>query len=199
MSEKAGLRWYAGVPIATNPLILVDIGSLLVMLWGGALLFITGLQLVIGDGLQGSHVQGAAVFATYLVLFVAAAFVFIAVALFQNRYGALYRLDDEKAWCETIKKAPSSLGESLHCLPFHINPPAPPYRSVVKSVPWSEVEKVTPMADVRAILLKRGRGTAMRIYCPDGAAFSEALRFISDRVGAGANGLKSGEDHERTA
>lgn len=200
MSEKTGLRWYAGVPVATNPLILIDIGSLLVLLWVGALLFITVAQLLLGGGLQGSHVQGAAVFATYLALFVAAAFLFIAAVFFQNRYGVLYRLDGEKAWCETIKKAPSSPGESFHCLPFHISPPAPPFRSTVKSVPWREIEKAVPLADVRTILLRRGRGTAMRIYCPDKALFDEALRLINSVVpGGGDKGLKSGEKDERTS
>lgn len=194
MSEKTGLRWYAGVPIATNPLILIDIGSLLVLLWGGALLFITAIQLFVGGGLEGSHVQGAAAFATYLVLFAAAAFLFIAAVLFQNRYGVLYRLNDEKAWCETIKKAPSSPGESLHCLPFTISPPTPPFRSVIKSVKWEEVGKVVPMADIRTILLRRGRGTAMRIYCPDEAVFDEALSFINSMVPGGkGKDLKSGE------
>jgi hypothetical protein len=193
MKEKTGLRWHTGVPVATNPLILVDIGSLLVLLWGGTVLFITGLQLVIGDSLQGSHVQGAAVFATYLALFTAAVFLFIAVVFFQNRYVVLYRLDDEKAWCETIKKTPSSLAESLHCLPFPVPSPVPPFRSVVKSVPWDGIGKAVPLADVRTILLKRGRGTAMRIYCPDDAVFGEALRFINEMTAAGGKGLKSGD------
>lgn len=185
MRDERGLRWYAGVPIGTNPLILTDIGTILVLLWGAAMLSVTLLQLILGGSVEGSHVQGAAVFATYLILFVGGAFLVIAFVLLQNRYVVLYRFDDEKAYCESMKKGFRSMAESLHWRPFPVEPPSGPTRSTAKSVLWRDVERVYPMADMRVILLRRGRGTAMRVYCPDRAVYEKALHFIQEKVPQG--------------
>ncbi len=179
-----GLRWYVGVPIATNPLILVDMGTILALLWIGGLLSVVLIQLLTARTLTGAQVQGAAAYATYLILFVAGAFLLVTVLL-RNRYVALYRFDDEGAYCETIRKGRGPLQESLHWRPFPVDPIVKPARSTKKSVPWGHVHTVQPMAGSLVLLLRAGRGTAMRVYCPDEGVFEKALHYAQMRLSEG--------------
>lgn len=181
-ADRKSLRWYAGIPIGTNPLILMDIVTVLAILWGGTALTVTLLQIFFGDTLTGVHIQGAILFASYLALFVGSVFLAVSFLLFRNRYVALYRFDDNGAYCESMKRGFGPIGESLHWRPFPVKAVNAPGRTVKKSVPWGRIQRVEPLEDMGVILLKAGRGTALRVYCPDSSIYEEALEFVREKL-----------------
>ena len=176
------LRWYTGVPIGTNPLILMDMATILAILWGAAALTVTLLQIFFGDALTALHLQGAVLFASYLVLLGGGVFLAVSFLLLQNRYIALYRFDDEGAYCESMRRGKGPLAESLHWRPFPVKPLNGPARTAKKSVPWGDIQRAELLEGMRVILLKARRGTALRVYCPDSRICSEALRFAEEKI-----------------
>ncbi|NLL37140.1 MAG: hypothetical protein GX256_06425 [Fretibacterium sp.] len=181
------LRWYVGVPIGTNPLILMDFATVLVLVWAFAITAVVLLQLFFGHSLTGEHIQAAARLATRLVLLAAAGFAIISFLLLRNRYTALYRLDREGLYCENMRMGwgEGGLGElskSFHWRPFAVPPLRDPAKSVTKKVPWRLVDKVLPLEGTRTLLFKSGRGTAARVYCPDDGTFERALRFARAHI-----------------
>ncbi len=181
-ADRKSLRWYTGIPIGTNPLILMDIATVLAILWGVTALTVTLLQVFFGDTLTGVHIQGAVLFATYLVLFAGSVFLAVSFLLLRNRYIALYRLDDDGAYCESMKRGFGPIGESMHWRPFPVKPVNGPARTAKKSVPWERIQRVEPLKEMGVILLKAGRGTALRIYCPDSRIYAEALEFVREKI-----------------
>ena len=60
--ERRGplLRWFCGVPVLANPLILIDLFTAVVVVWFAAVLLIVAAQALLGDGpLLGSHIAAA--------------------------------------------------------------------------------------------------------------------------------------------
>ena len=67
-SDDATLRWFAGVPLGTNPLILLDFFTLLAIAWVVSWGALVATQFVLGGYVDVSHYKGAAVVASYLSL-----------------------------------------------------------------------------------------------------------------------------------
>ena len=177
------VRWFVGVPIGTNPLILWDISVSLAILWGIAVVFVTFVQSFLGGVTIGVYVRTAVIFANYLVAFAAGAFVIVAFLLFQNHYIVLYRFDVDRVYSESMKGKFFSLKDSVHWRPFPADPvTVTSKRNVTKAVSWNNVRCYQAVDALRTILLKGERGTLLRIYCPNEGTYRRALTYIQKEL-----------------
>lgn len=176
------LRWFSGVPIATNALILKDLAVTLAILWGSTIAFVALVQLFIGGSVGGAQLRVAATPAWYVVGFVAAAFAIVAIPLFGNHYVVLYRFFPDSVWCESMRGRFFSFRNAFHVRAFPVEPLTRPGRSATKVVPWERVFRFEADARRRVIFLGGATGTLMRVYCPDGETYERALSRIVERT-----------------
>lgn len=176
------LRWFSGVPIATNALILKDLARTLAILAGGTVAFVLLVQLLVGGSVGGAQLRVAATLACYVVGFVAAAFAIVAVPLFGNHYVVLYRLFPDAVYCESMRGRFFSFRNAFHMRAFSVEPPAQPGRSATKVVPWERVVGFRADAPRRVIHLESAKGTLMRVYCPDAETYMRVLACVEERT-----------------
>ncbi len=179
------LRWFCGVPIATNALILKDLAWTLAILAGSTVAFVMLVQLVAGGPVGGAQLRVAATPACYATGFVVAAFAIVAIPLFGNHYVVLYRFFPDSVYCESMRGRFFSFRNALHRRAFPVEPMTRPGRSTTKVVPWERVFGFEADARLRVIVLGGAKGTLMRVYCPDGETYERALGCIGERT-AGA-------------
>ena len=97
--DNAGtLRWYAGVPIGTNPIVLFDVIKLSFLLWCLTFFSVGLLQIFIDGMFVREQIKGAIGLANHLVILVWAVFFAVAFLFLRNRYVVLCRLDGEGAY-----------------------------------------------------------------------------------------------------
>ena len=121
------LRWYVGVPLGTNPLILLDLSILLTIGWSVSWLSLLALQAGFGGYVDASHVKGAALVSGYLVLAFLGLFGVVCFVVMRNRYAALYRFDEEDAFCDNMRCSPRAAdGRRLHFTGSPIDPHGAP-------------------------------------------------------------------------
>lgn len=180
---REAVRWYAGVPIGTNPLILADVLKLLCALWCLVVPSVVLLQFLFAGSLSGAQAGAAVGLANRFVLLTGSVFFVAAFLFLQNRYVVLCRLDDEGAYCESMRRGWGAPAESLHWRSFGVKAFPEPRTSTRKTVPWADVDALEPVSGMRTILLKKGRATLLRLYCPDDALFEQALEFARARIG----------------
>ena len=176
------LRWFAGVPVGTNPFILKDLAGTLALLWPGTVAFVAAAQLVIAGTIGLPHLAVAATIACYVVAFAAAAFALIAFPLLGNRYIVLCRLFPDAVWCESMRGRLLSLQDAFHVRPFPVEPPSGTGRTATKTVPWDRVRGFDVVAGARVIRLMGERGTLLRLYCPDDDTCGRAAAYIGERL-----------------
>ncbi len=178
----APMRWFAGVPITSNPLLLKDLGLTLFFLGLGSAVFVTLAQFFMGVSPGMAMFQVTATLAGYVMAFIIAAFALGALLLFGNRFVSLYRLQHDGIYCESMRGSMFPLADFLHWRPFPVSPTLNSGRSVIKFVLWNEVRSIKPHDILRTIQLRGRRGTIMRIYCPDETLYDETLDYIRDAV-----------------
>ena len=180
--EAEQLRWFCGVPIATNALILKDLAWTLAILAGGAVAFVLLVQLLVGRAVGGAQFRVAATLACYVVGFIAAAFAIVAIPLFGNHYVVLYRFFPDSVYCESMRGRFFSFRNAFHMRAFPVEPMTRPGRSTTKAVPWERVFRFEADARRRVIVLGGAKGTLMRVYCPDGETYERALGCVRERT-----------------
>ncbi len=180
------LRWFVGVPIATNPLILLDVVSVLCIAWGLMAIVLLALQLWFGGYLDRTHLTGAAWVSGYVTLVFTAVFVFAALLIQRNRYAALYRLEEGEAYCENLRARPVPQDRTMafRWRGYPVEDVRSPLRSVVKRVVWGDVRRVQALEAMNVLLLRGRRGVLMRVYCPDAEHFGRARAFVEERLRA---------------
>ena len=177
-SPPSRLRWYVGVPLGTNPLILLDLSILLTIGWSVSWLSLLALQAGFGGYVDASHVKGAALVSGYLVLAFLGLFGVVCFVVMRNRYAALYRFDEEDAFCDNMRSNPRAAdGRRLHFTGYPIDPILEVIRSTERRARWEDVTTVQPMDAMRVLLLRGRRGVLMRVYCPDDATYDQALLY----------------------
>ena len=177
------LRWFVGVPLGTNPLILVDLVTVLAIAWGVSFLALLLLQFALGGYLAPDHLGAAADLSSYLTLVFVALYLVICFFIMRNHYAALYRFDSSGIYCENMRAHPRALDKALFRFrAYPIEPQRESIRSVEKRAGWRDVTRVQQLKDLRVLILKGKRGTLMRVYCPDDHIFNEALAFIQEKT-----------------
>ena len=185
LRERDTLRWTAGVPVGTNPLILLDFFTIEAVVFLLSWLILLTAQFYFDGFVRLSHVRGAAVIALDLCLLCAVFYIVVAFVVLHNRYAAVYRFDENSARCENLKCFPKAAGSAfLRFRAFAVEPPQSWSKSVEKQISWGDVTGVTELASLRVLLLKGRRGTLMRVYCPDDEIYAAALSFARKRISA---------------
>ena len=177
------IRWYAGVPVGSNPLILLDFFTIMVisavLCWGILLL----AQFYFDGHVALPHLYGAAVIAFDLCLLFSAFYVIVSFIVMRNGYVARYRLDMTGAHCENIKCRPkATVPGFFHFCCYPVAEPQTYSRCVEKHVSWADVSSFAELRSLRVLILKGRRGTLMRIYCPDSQKYETVLTFLNDRI-----------------
>ena len=183
--QEPELSWRVGVPVGSNPLILLDFASILVVAFLLAWLVLLAAQFYFDGFVTAAHVWSGAIVAFDFCVLLAIFYAVVCFLVMRNRYAALYRFDRTGAHCDNLKCYPKALEwKALHCLCYPIDPPPFSPRSVEKHVAWSDVARVAELRPLRVLLLKGRRGTLMRVYCPDGGTYAAALRFVEAKIAA---------------
>ena len=172
------LRWFVGVPVGTNPLILLDVGIMIAIAWMVSFVVLFGLQRAFGGSVGWPQIRDILTVSSYLSLVFLTIFLVGSFALLRNRYGALYVMDREETFCQNMQGSLRALdGLSIHWRGFPIEPMSDPTRSVERRCPWKDVRSVQCLDGPLAILLRGKRGVLMRVYCPDRGTYEDARKF----------------------
>ena len=174
--ERRGplLRWFCGVPVLANPLILIDLFTAVVVVWFSAVLLITAAQALLGDGpLLGSHIAAACSLATYAAALIP--LMYFGVCLL------LCRFEENGIFLETMRGAGRE-GGIFRTRPFPVDEQISPARSAVKDVSWADVKGVRELKSMSAFQLRGRFGTLATVYCPDADTYARALDFARKKA-----------------
>lgn len=178
------LRWFCGVPVLTNPLILIDLSAAAVMLWFATVLIMALAQLMFGTGpLQGPHIAAASIYASYLTALVLILFVVVCAVFYRRGYVMFYRFEQNGVFMETIRARGVCGASGAHIRPFAVEEPAEIVRSVTKDVSWGDVRSVRELRGMNSFQLRGKRGRLAQVYCPDTATYRKALDFAGEMIG----------------
>ncbi len=182
--ERRGcvMRWFCGVPVLANPIILIDLFTAVVIIWFVSVLLVVGAQALLGDGpLLGAHIAAACVWATYVAAAMPLMYAVICLLFFRRGYVILYRLEENGLFMETMRG--SSLSGGVFAVrPFPVPDQSSPARSVTKDVSWADVKAVRELREMRALQLRGRFGALATVYCPDRAVYEQALEFIRKKA-----------------
>ena len=178
------LRWFVGVPILTNAVILIEVLLFVALLWLLAAFGVLAIQWIVA-GSPALALPAAVSFACTLSASFALLFAAIVLLFYRNRYIALYNLDGDSISCESMMNWQGGIGESFHMRPFFVEPCYVPHRSVTKKIYWPDVTRVEPIGNMRTLILRGGarkKSVLMRVYCPDDECYERALEAIKRRI-----------------
>ena len=181
------LKWEVGVPVGSNPLIIIDFLSLILVIWGISYLVIIAAQLFFGGEVGKPQLWGAAVLSTDMAVLCVIFYLFTCFVIMRNRYAARYRLDEHGAYCDNIKAFPKAIRKALlHLKGYPIEMPKRQGKVVPRSCPWTDVRHVVEVRELGVIVLRGRWGALMRIYTPDLKTYMEAMEFIAERLASEA-------------
>ncbi len=182
-SAERTLRWFCGVPVLTNPLLLMDLASVLVILWFVTVLIMALAQVTFGGGaLEETHLTAASIYASYLVLLVGVLFVVVCLLFYRRGYVMCYRFEDNGVFVETLRARNVPGASGLHVRPFVVGVPEEIVGSVARDVDWSDVWSLRELAGMNSFQLRGKYGRLAQIYCPDEKTYREALAFARGKV-----------------
>ena len=179
------LRWSVEVPIVTNPFILVDF--LRFCLITAMIVFVMAAipQWAYARGIAAPQLAAILRLCGWGALVFAACLFVVGFFLLQNRFHALFVLNDRQIYYETIKKSKRSfLKFNLKWRPTPADDSFDPdaVRSFTKEVPWSKADSFIAFPAVRTILLKRGIWEILKLYMPDDATYAQVEAFLGKRL-----------------
>ncbi len=176
------LRWFCGVPVLANPLILIDLLSAVVIMWFVTVLLVVGAQALLGEGpLLKAHITAACIWACYVSALMPLMYFAVCLVFFRRGYVTLYRLEENGLFMETMRGKNRS-GGVFAIRPFSVEGPFDDSRHVVRDISWTDVKAVTELSGMSTLLLKGRFGTLARVYCPDRQTYTEALAFIRKKA-----------------
>ena len=182
--ERRGsvMRWFCGVPVLANPIILIDLFTAVVIIWFVSVLLVVAAQALLGDGpLLGAHIAAACVWASYVSASMPLMYAVVCLLFFRRGYVILYRLEENGLFMETMRGSIQA-GSVFSVRPFPVPDQASPARSVTKDVAWADVRSVRELRGMRALQLRGRFGALATVYCPDDAVYEQALEFIRKKA-----------------
>ncbi len=186
-SEAGILRWFTGVPIGTNPLVLKDLGLALFLAWTGMSLFLLLVQLFFGAGFTGEQMKVFLSYSNVLAAGIMIGFLVVSFVFLRNRYVVLVCLDSDGVYCESMRRGRGPFDESFHWRAFPVVYTPFQMKGIVRQVFWNEVLSVLFLPVYRVLVLKLQSGANLRIYCPDSTLFIKAQLFIQNAVSESKN------------
>ena len=183
--ERCGavLRWFCGVPVLANPLILIDLFSAVVIMWFVTVLLVVGAQALLGEGpLLKSHIAAACVWATYVSALMPLMYFAVCLLFFRSGYVILYRLGENGLFMETMRGTKDAGGGVFCARPFAVPDRNSSVRSVTRDVSWADVRGVRELPEMRALQLRGRLGVTATVYCPDADTYARALDFARKKA-----------------
>ncbi len=177
------LRWFCGVPVLANPLILIDLACACVAMWFVAALLVVAAQAVFGEGpLRGVHIAAACAFAGWVSALLPAMYLCVCLLFFRRGYVALYRFEDAGIFMETTRAGAEARGGVFAARPFPVGECRDTGRGVAREVPWDAIKSVRELPGMRVLHLRGRFSTLARVYCPDEETFRAAGSFARKKV-----------------
>ncbi len=184
LNDAPTLAWYAGVPLGSNPLILLDFLSLLAVSFMICWFVVLASQFYFDGYVERAHLWGAAVIAADLCFLFTIFYAVVCFIALRNRYAAHYRFDENGVSCDNLRTFPRALEwKILHFRAYPIVEPRDYSKNISKHTAWDDVTRVTELPELRVLVLRGRRGTLQRVYCPDEKIYAAAREFILERTG----------------
>lgn len=181
--REPALRWFCGVPVLANPLILIDLASAFAVVWFVTVLLIVAAQVTFGEGpLQGIHIAAACAFAGWVSALLPAMYLCVCLLFFRRGYVALYRFEDAAIFVETARAGVGAHGGVFAARPFPVGECRDTGRGVAREVLWDDIKSARELSGMRVLLLRGRFGTLARVYCPDEETFRAARSFARKKV-----------------
>ncbi|MGI6074985.1 MAG: hypothetical protein ACOYD9_01270 [Pyramidobacter sp.] len=178
------LQWYVGVPIGSNPLILVDFATALVVTFLLCFLVILAAQFYFDGYVGGAHLRGAAIISADLCLLLCVFYAVVCFIALRNRYAAQYRFDVNGARCNNLKAYPKpKVKKALHFRCYPIEDQREFSKNVERHVHWEDVTRVAELPELGVLTLKGRRGMLLRVYCPDEKTYRSAREYLKSKTG----------------
>jgi hypothetical protein len=182
--ETPSLQWYVGVPLGSNPLILLDFASALAVTFMLGWLVILIAQLYFDGYIGLSHLRGAAIVSMDLCFLLCIFYIVVCFGVLRNRYAAQYRFDVNGAHCDNMRAYPKALTRRLlHFRCYPIEPQREFSKNVERHTHWADVTKITELPELGVLVLRGRRGMLLRIYCPDEKIYRSAREYIRSASG----------------
>ena len=182
--EEPSLRWYVGVPVGSNPLILLDFATALIVTFLLGWLVILIAQLYFDGYIGLSHLRGAAIVSLDLCFLLCIFYAVVCFVVLRNRYAALYRFDVNGAHCDNMRAYPKALKRCfIHFRCYPIEPQREFSKNVERQARWGDVTKITELPELGVLVLRGKRGMLLRVYCPDENIYRSARNYIRNATG----------------
>lgn len=178
--EKERMRWFAGIPVLTNPLILRDVLVLTALAWAGTVAAIVAFQWFFGGSVRPEHFLGAAIYASYLAAMIVGLFVLIGIA-FIGKFGALYKLDEDGLYVEQFRGTLERTGTGSG-IGYPVRLVGQTHKSSVRVIGWEKIAGCRLLENRNVVLLLGSRGILTKLYCPDRETAQAAAKVIGSRT-----------------
>lgn len=178
------LRWYAGVPLGSNPLIFLDFVSLIAVVFMIGWFVVLAAQFYFDGYVAREHLWGAAVISADLCFLFAVFYAAVCFVALRNRYAAQYRFDENGVLCDNMRCFPRALRwKPVHFRCYPIEEPKDFSKNIARRTAWADVTRVSELPELRVLVLRGKRGTLQRVYCPDEETYAAAREYVRDRTG----------------
>ena len=183
--EEAALSWEVWVPMATNPLFLVDAGFLFLLLWALPSLLAALCLLAAG---RAEAIFFVVSWIGMCVALLAGCTLFFVLIRFGNGCYVRYTLNSTGVSSETAQEVPLRTERprgrffGLRALPLARGSIATV--ATEKWAAWNKIQRVKAFPALRAVTLSDSFLPVFRLYCADDAMFGQTLelcRFMLDR------------------
>ena len=176
------VRWNVGVPIMTNPFILVDFARFILIT-----MLVILVMVLIPQWFYTRNIGAREIAALFKLCLLGAAlftacFAVIGIFFLRNRYYALYVLNDQHIYYENIKGNDDSGFLSLALRPFPVKGRLNAVRGQRREISWQKVDSFVDFPVMRTILLKRGMWEILKLYLPDKAVHGKVRAFLEARL-----------------
>ena len=180
--DGVSLRWQAAVPLATNPILLLEVIQLALI--GAAVVLAVlcvGVRLM-SEALTLEDVLTSLWMACLVFLAVLAGFVAVATFFFGNKYFAVYHADSSGIYYEGSRGQDGRSG-------FFFYMRTMPVISVVKIagtsgryLPWEKADRFQDIPSMRVIVIRRGFWHLLRLYTPDAITHKQVTHYLEQRL-----------------
>ena len=176
------VRWGVGVPLITNPFILVDLARFVLVAMFVILVMAAIPQWAYAGEFTETQVLAICRLCLWGAALFAIAFAIIGGLFFRNRFYAVYVLNDRHIYYENVKGRDGGFFFIWNCRPFPMEGSLDVARRISREISWSKVDSFVDFPGMRTILLKRGMWEILKLYTPDEAVHSRVSAFLGSRL-----------------
>lgn len=178
--REEATKWYVSVPILTNPVLSVEVLTVIAALLPITACFILLVQFMMGGGITPAQIGvafrvGGTVSGGLLL-----AFSLIGGVILQNRYLSYYKMTDTQITNDIMRSSePFSLRRWFRTKPLAVLPPAEAGKTVSKTLALHDIQKIKSIPSVNLITISaKNSGGLMKVYCADRVMFEKVKLHV---------------------